>query len=151
MWLDRETFKFIVAHTPLIAIDLIVENEKGSFLLGKRRYPPAAKHFFVPGGRILKGESIEKAFGRITVQELGTKIPLDSARFLGVFEHFYDESLFGKEISTHYVVLAYRLNAPDDLFLPYIQHVEYIWLTVDEILARDDVHLYTKNYFREAL
>ncbi len=36
MWLPDETFKSIIQHTPFISIDLIVKNEKGDVLLGKR-------------------------------------------------------------------------------------------------------------------
>lgn len=41
MWLPDETFKSIIQHTPLISIDLIVRNEAGEVLLGKRVNAPA--------------------------------------------------------------------------------------------------------------
>jgi colanic acid biosynthesis protein WcaH len=148
MWLDEETFKCVVAHTPLVAIDLIVENKKGKILVGRRKNSPAKGYFFVPGGRIFKNETIKEAFKRITFQEIGKEIDIALATFLGVFEHFYEESFFGDEISTHYIVLAYKLQIFDDLSLPFIQHIEYLWLTIDELLNREDVHFYTKNYFK---
>ncbi len=61
-WLDYEPFKIVVQNTPLIAIDLIIENEKGEILLGRRKNPPSNGFLFVPGGRIFKGEYISDAF-----------------------------------------------------------------------------------------
>ncbi|WP_022846331.1 GDP-mannose mannosyl hydrolase [Desulfurobacterium sp. TC5-1] len=146
-WLDEETFKCVVEHTPLVSIDLIVENKNGEILLGKRKNRPAKNFLFVPGGRILKGETILEAFNRITLSELGKMIPISAAEFIGVFEHFYDDSFFGSDITTHYVVLAYKLVNIYDLNLPKLQHAEYLWLSSESILGREDVHPYTKAYF----
>ena len=148
MWLDKETFKCVLAHTPLVSIDLIVKNQKKEVLLGRRKNPPAKGFLFVPGGRIFKNETIEKAFRRIALEEIGKEIDIISAKFLRVYEHFYEESIFGKEISTHYIVLAYEVKIDKKLKLPLIQHKEYYWLTVEELLKRKDVHFYVKNYFK---
>ncbi|OAG27016.1 GDP-mannose mannosyl hydrolase [Thermodesulfatator autotrophicus] len=148
MWLDEETFKCIVAHAPLVSIDLIVENGEGKILVGRRKNPPAKGFLFVPGGRIFKNETIEEAFRRITFQELGKEIDAASANFWGVYEHFYKDSFFGDEFSTHYVVLAYKLKVTDSLPLLNSQHSEYLWLRIEELLNRKDVHVYAKAYFR---
>ena len=147
MWLELETFKYIVRYAPLISIDLVVENKNGEILVGRRRNRPAKNFLFVPGGRILKGETISEAFGRITLSELGEVISISVAKFIGVFEHFYDDSFFGSNITTHYIVLAYKIVSTKNLNLPKFQHTEYLWLSVEEILNREDVHPYTKAYF----
>lgn len=41
MFLRHEDFASVVRFTPLIAIDLIVENTRGEFLLGQRTNRPA--------------------------------------------------------------------------------------------------------------
>ncbi len=146
-WLDEETFKCVVEHTPLVSIDLIVENKNGEILLGRRKNRPARNFLFVPGGRILKGETISEAFKRITFSELGKEILISSAKFMGIYEHFYDDSFFGSDITTHYVVLAYKLVNVANLNLPKLQHTEYLWLSTENILDREDVHPYTKAYF----
>jgi len=73
MYLDTKTFKTVIASTPLIAIDLIVVNERKEILLGKRLNQPAKNYWFVPGGRILKNETLDNAFKRLTLTELGKK------------------------------------------------------------------------------
>lgn len=144
-------FLDVVRLTPLVAIDLIVRDADGRILIGHRRNRPARGTWFVPGGRILKDETLDAAFARIADAELGiAKLARSSARFEGVFEHHYSDN-FAEEpgVSTHYIVLAYALSPgntqqigrPD-------QHSDYLWLTPAELFAHPDVHENTKAYFR---
>jgi colanic acid biosynthesis protein WcaH len=64
MFLEKDTFKTVIASTPLVSIDLVVTNQNGEALLGKRLNRPAKDFWFVPGGRILKEESLAAAFRR---------------------------------------------------------------------------------------
>ena len=108
--LETELFKSIVEHTPLISIDLIIRNEDGKALLGQRLNRPAQNYWFVPGGRILKDESFENAFKRVTFEELGVQISINEAKFLGIYEHFYSDNFSGTCFSTHYVVHGYEIS-----------------------------------------
>jgi colanic acid biosynthesis protein WcaH len=147
-WLDKESFRQIVASTPLISIDLIVRNEQGQVLLGQRLNRPAQGYWFVPGGRVRKDERLAAAFERLTEGELGIRLPITSADFLGPFEHFYPDNFSGTNFSTHYVVLGYELISGTSLdTLPVEQHSDYQWFTVPELLASEQVHLHTKLYF----
>src|SRR3569832_198637 len=85
--LDADALAGIVAAAPLVAIDLIVEDPQGDVLLGLRRNPPAQGCWFVPGGLIRKGETLDAAFARIACDELGRAYARKEARFVGVFEH----------------------------------------------------------------
>ncbi len=64
--LPTDLFKLIVAHAPLVSIDLVVRNARGEMLLGLRRNRPAQDYWFAPGGRIGKDERLADAFHRIT-------------------------------------------------------------------------------------
>ncbi len=69
----------------------------------------------------------------------------------GVYEHFYEDNFAGEPgVSTHYVVLAHRLGlvGADPVVTPDDQHEALRWFPVAELLGRDDVHPYTKAYFR---
>lgn len=72
MFLDQTTFSTIIACTPLVSIDLVVTNANGQVLLGQRLNRPAKNYWFVPGGRILKNESLAQAFKRLTRDELSS-------------------------------------------------------------------------------
>ncbi len=145
--LPLEIFKCIVNYTPLISIDLIVENKYGQLLFGKRINEPAKGYYFVPGGRILKDETLTEAFRRITYEELGKSFAIEKAKFIGVYEHFYNNSFVGDEISTHYIVLAYKIKLDKNLELPNYQHENYKWLTKEEIIKDKEIHPYSKAYF----
>ena len=150
--LAPEDFDNVVRLTPLVAIDLIVRSPEGRILVGCRKKEPAKGFLFTLGGRISKNETLAAAFTRISLAELGVALRIENARFRGVYQHFYATNNHGVAgFGTHYVVLAYELNAAEqDLRLPKDQHGEFAWLTVDDLLRRAEVHENTKAYFRSA-
>ena len=147
--LPNSLFEKIIKNTPLIAIDLIVQDGNRNHLLGLRKNPPAQGYWFVPGGRIHKNETMEQAFHRICKDEIGHTFRLDQSVFLGVYEHFYDENFLGiKNESTHYLVLAYRLWTGDKkLMLPSQQHARYRWANSSSIVQDLTIHPYSRSYF----
>ena len=154
MWLDGEQFKGVVGTTPLISIDLIVRNTISQALLGRRNNRPAQGDWFVPGGRITKNETIADAYARLLYKELGVKGgSIDDAKFLGVYQHFYADSVFGDSPSTHYIVLGFEicLESVDICSVPLDQHDDYKWFDEAALLEMSEVHHYTKDYFRKSL
>ncbi|MDU5452526.1 GDP-mannose mannosyl hydrolase [Pseudescherichia vulneris] len=148
MFLSQEDFATVVRSTPLISIDLIVENARGEFLLGKRTNRPAQGYWFVPGGRVQKDEPLAQAFERLTQAELGVRLPLTAGEFYGVWQHFYDDNFSGSDFSTHYIVLGFRLKLNQaDLALPDAQHEAYRWLTPEALIADENVHDNSRAYF----
>ena len=143
--LNDMTFKTIVDSAPLISIDILLKKDN-KFLLGRRVNKPAQGYFFSTGGRINKNESIGNAMARIALNELNIELK-SIPKFIGVFEHFYDDSIY-KNVSTHYVDIAYEYEVKEIPDLPTEQHSEYKWFTIDELLESKQVHKYTKDYFR---
>ncbi|KAK47631.1 GDP-mannose mannosyl hydrolase [Caballeronia jiangsuensis] len=149
--LSNADFLTVVRLTPLVAIDLIVTDGNRRILLGHRRNRPAQGTWFVPGGRITKNETLDAAFRRIVHNELGVASAQRSAsRLFGVYEHLYDDNFAGAgDIGTHYIVLAYTMTLSGKVPIGrFDQHSDYRWLLPDDLLALDDVHEYTKAYFR---
>lgn len=148
--LTPKDFVSIIRLTPLISIDLIIRNQEDRVLVGLRTNEPAKGIYFVPGGVIRKGESLEQAFSRILAGETGLDEKISSARFLGAYEHFYESNRFNEPgYGTHYVVLGYELKLDHK---PQIktddQHSAVRWMTDAEILSASDVHENTKAYVR---
>lgn len=151
MWLSSELFRSVVASTPLISIDLVVTNPHGEIFLGQRLNRPAKGAWFVPGGRILKNETMDAAFSRLTREELGKAYQRSEARMLGVYEHFYDDSVFSESSegpNTHYIVLAYHivLTEKETLKPPHTQHDAYRWWSLAEVHESEEVHVNTRAY-----
>jgi uncharacterized protein YaiE (UPF0345 family)/ADP-ribose pyrophosphatase YjhB (NUDIX family) len=151
--LHAEKFLEAVRSMPLVSFDLLVRDAAGRLLLGRRKNEPARGFWFVPGGIIRKGETLEEAFARITLDELGQPLRLTEARRQGVYEHFYEENAAGVAgVATHYIVLAYELIWQSGLTgLPLDQHDEYGWFSEAEIRDHPRVHTNTKAYCRKRI
>ena len=149
MFLDKEIFSTVIESTPLVSIDLVIKNKRGEALLGQRLNRPAKNYWFVPGGRILKNEPLADAFKRLTLEELGQEFSLEQASLLAPFDHFYEDNVFGDDFSTHYVAIAYvlTLECALDKLPMNVQHDNYQWFNIDELMKLDEVHQHTKNYF----
>lgn len=147
-WLDPDELIELVRLGPLVSIDLVISDADGRILVGLRTNAPARDSWFVPGGRVGKGESLDQAFRRIARQELSLTIHRDETRFLGVFEHFYEDNFEGRpDVGTHYVALAHATTVDNaaDIHLDG-QHQRVRWLEKDELLSDPRVHRNTKAY-----
>jgi colanic acid biosynthesis protein WcaH len=157
--LSEEHFAQVIDGAPLVSLDLVLTDRSGRALLGKRLNRPAKGYWFVAGGRVRKNERLQDALLRLVMVELGygeslAVEALQNARFMGVYEHFYEENALDREgISTHYVALRYALEL-DDQQVAQInlddQHEEHRWWTVDELLASSEEHFHTKAYFQDS-
>jgi colanic acid biosynthesis protein WcaH len=148
--IPADIFMQIVRNTPLISIDLLLHNENNEILLGWRNNQPAKNHWFVPGGRIYKNETIKDAFSRIMTAETGLTMEMEQAGFHGIYEHFHPDQNFMDEagFGTHYIVLSFDIQLAGELnSLPLHQHSDYKWLAIPDLLDDPLVHQYTKNYF----
>lgn len=140
----------VVRRAPLISIDLVIEDGAGRVLVGMRVNEPAKGCWFVPGGRVIKDERLDDAFARVLLREVGWRRHRREAEFLGAFEHFYDTNFAGEpDVTTHYVVLSYRLEVPNPPpVTPDDQHEHLEWMPIPELLSHPAVHENTKVYFR---
>lgn len=154
--LDKQSFLNVVQNTPLVSVDFLLMRGN-EVLLGLRNNQPAQNFWFVPGGRILKNETITQALLRIADNELGIAELVKNSQlevtFYGIYEHFYDDCFANADISTHYVVLAHQVKLPANFDLPIVdeQHSAFKWWPIQELLASKEVHQYSKNYFLKKL
>lgn len=149
--LSAKDFCRVIDHAPLVSIDLIV-MQQGKVLLGKRTNRPAQGYWFVPGGRVRKNETLNIAFNRLSLEELGIQLDKENANFLGVHEHFYDDGVFGATPSTHYIALAFTLElTKNSVSLSQDQHSDVLWWDISEAVSSSSVHFYTKEYLQQLL
>lgn len=145
---DDQAFLGIIRHTPLVSIDLIIQNREGQVLLGLRRNRPARGFWFVPGGRIRKNETLAQAQRRISRVETGAE--LSGGRLIGAFEHIYDDNTFEvANVGTHYVTLGVLLQWPAQQPLNGDeQHQDFRWASIPELLDDPQVHPNTQRFFQ---
>tara|TARA_B100000242_G_scaffold292463_1_gene267925 strand:- start:776 stop:1273 length:498 start_codon:yes stop_codon:yes gene_type:complete len=156
MFLELKKFKEIVQNAPLIAIDIfIIKN--GKLLLGRRKNAPGKNLFFVPGGRIMKNETINQAFVRILNKETNfiLKNKSISSFFIGLDEHFYEDNfLDNNEFNTHYIVLLFLLKFDDlestnNKINLEEQHHEHLWFdNKRDIEIIENMNIYMKGYLK---
>ena len=102
--IPAKQYRAILEAMPVVCVDLIVRH--GSrFLLVKRKNEPLKDEWWVPGGRIFKGEMALEAAYRKLQEETGVK-PSRGFRFVGYYEDFYDNSAF--EVPCHTLSLLYE-------------------------------------------
>jgi colanic acid biosynthesis protein WcaH len=149
-FLPLPEFERLVGALPLVSVDLVLLNPRGQILLGKRRNAPARHWWFTPGGRVYKNEPLGSCLQRVVVSELGLQArDVQGAKLMGVWDHFYEDSAFSGEVSTHYVNLPHVLGLPHALginALPLDQHSAWRWQDVHTAAVADDVHPYVQVY-----
>ncbi len=82
-------FKRILQSVPISTVDLVVVRGRGKnreFLLGKRANKPYKGQWFIPGGRIFYGETLEQSVNRHLRRELG----LHSKHFKFLFHYCFN-------------------------------------------------------------
>ena len=145
--LDAQSFKTTIENTPLVSIDLCLVCD-GQILLGKRNNEPLKGDWFTPGGRIYKNETWQHALLRVTEVELGLcAIAVESFSLMGIWDHFYNNSAFDENISTHYVNLPHYLEFKSK---PQIilddQHDTCNWFDLAVVSNNEKFHRYMRNY-----
>lgn len=140
-WIPDGEWRTIVEHVPIVSVDLVVECPEG-VVLGQRSNEPAKDEWFVPGGRVQKGERLEAAVHRIATEELDADVKIREA--LGAFEHFYDTSEVG--CAKHYVAHGFYVWTEETSFESGTQHAA---MTVFDGLPTD-LHPYINEYLDAA-
>ncbi|MDR3543143.1 MAG: NUDIX domain-containing protein [Desulfosporosinus sp.] len=149
MKLALEQFRAIVRDTVLVSLDLLLINERDEVLVGRRTHGPARDYYFVPGGRVMKGETLAMALQRVAKEETGLCLSPDQVVFHGIYDHIYDDSYFeDSNISTQYVVIACRCAVSSDAqIVSDLQHESLHFVQIADITSDPKIHPYTRNYF----
>lgn len=107
--LSPDRYYDVIRDTPIVSVDLIV-RAWDRVLLGKRKNAPAKGFWFVPGGRVYKGETLREAAARVLKQECGIDVERHRFEFKKVDYHFYRDNFRDDTFGTHYVSVAFVLD-----------------------------------------
>ena len=145
-WIPGGAWKDIVAHIPIPSVDLIIVTDDG-LLLAKRQNEPAKGEWFVPGGRIQKGESLEEAVYRVAREELSVDVVIEEE--LGAYDHLYETADVAADVGgKHYVAHGYVVRPESDTITLDKQHSDAQYFDLD---ALPSVHQYVGAYLDGAL
>lgn len=101
-----ELYRQFIGNLPLACVDILVRRG-AQYLLIRRKDEPLKGQWWVPGGRILKGETAKEAAARKLKAETG--IETSDFKFVGYYEDFYERSAF--EVPCHSISLVYETTA----------------------------------------
>jgi 8-oxo-dGTP diphosphatase len=89
-------------ETPLVGVGAVILDQ-GSVVLVKRRFPPLAGEWSIPGGRLEIGETLREAVVREAREETG--LTIEPAEVLGVYDRLLRDE--AGRILYHYVLIDF--------------------------------------------
>ena len=103
--IPHDQYQAIVDALPILCVDLVLTNARGEYLLVKRKNPPLQGQWWVPGGRVLKGERLAEA----AIRKLGEELSLVTllAGPVGYCEYLLADSPHGSASGHHAVALVF--------------------------------------------
>ena len=142
-WIPDDEWETVVRNVPIVSVDLVVLTDDG-VVLAKRTNEPAKGEWFVPGGRVRKGERLADAVHRVAEEELGIEVEIVES--LGAYEHLYRESDVDGSGGKHYLANGFVVRTKAGRLVTDYQHVSVqITSTFSE-----DIHPYVKNYLKDS-
>ncbi|WP_135664245.1 NUDIX domain-containing protein [Halorhabdus rudnickae] len=141
-WIDADDWATIVASVPIVSIDLVVKTGAG-VVLARRTNEPASGEWFVPGGRVRKGERLQEAVHRVAEEELDADVTIEAS--LGAYQHFYRTADVEDAGGKHYLANGFVVRTDSETFALDDQHD-----AVDIFeTPPDDLHPYTAQYLAD--
>ena len=106
--IPKKRYIQILKDLPIFCVDIIVQNTKGEYLLIKRANQPKKGRWWVIGGRMLKGESLEQAAARKVREETGKRIK--DINPIGYFELIEGVNPFGRAFKYHGISVVFTAS-----------------------------------------
>jgi colanic acid biosynthesis protein WcaH len=128
--MPQKEFEHIAELMPMPCVNAIIKNEWSESLLLKRKNPPMKGEWWVVGGIIRKGESIEEALKRKIEEETAFK-NYRITRLIGVYSSVY------KERHCIEINIAVDVSGRPVPQLNW-EHSDYRWTMVARELTRPD-------------
>jgi len=128
-------------HT--LGVGAVVINSKNEILLIKERL--RGQYYKLPGGHIDDKEMISQALSREVFEETGIIVEFVKIVSLG---HFYPHQFHKSNL--YILCLAKPKSLKIDI-KDKDEIGEAIWLKLDDMLNKDDIHIYTKTIVKSAL
>ena len=106
--IPRELYGQIVQNMPIPCIDFVLVKD-GKILLVYRKEEPAKGQWWIPGGRVFKGEKLAETVKRKARDEIGVEVEIVKA--LGSYEYFSEKAVFDEVTTgTHAIVSCFLVK-----------------------------------------
>ncbi|NDJ61013.1 MAG: NUDIX domain-containing protein, partial [Chloroflexi bacterium] len=134
-WIPSELYLQILEHMPIACVDAAI-IAGGAALLIQRKNPPAQHAWWLPGGRVLKGELMHEAAARKAREEVG--IACQVGPIIHTAETIFPDGPHG--INVHTINSCFLLHPVDDRIDLRIDdhHIDHRWVSA----VPDGLHPY---------
>jgi len=110
--MENSMFRIIHEKTPIVCIDVVLIMTDGGFLMIKRKEEPAKDQWWLPGGRVLKNESLVSAARRKVLEETSLRIK-SLVKIVEGYELLFREDPFGHGRGTHSISTCFSAEVGD--------------------------------------
>lgn len=141
-FIPQEIYNLIISNIPIVCVDICIVKEN-KILLVKRKDAPAKGEYWIPGGRLFKGESLEECALRKAYEEVGLRCKI-------IKKMLVESTVFNdgpNEIPVHSVNIAFQLKPEEDKVCLDSHSDDYYWFTLNEEIPQY-FHPYIVNCFK---
>ena len=115
-FLGRKFYKEAVESLPIVCVDIFLFNSQDkTYLLVKRKDPPAKGLWWVPGGRLYKGEGFNNCCKRKCWEEAG--LDVQPLKILGFAATIFPDSAWNTQTHTVNVFMLAKITNCDKIEL----------------------------------
>jgi len=140
--IPEDLYKRILACMPIPCVDIVIFHD-GKALLVKRVEEPFKGEWWLPGGRILKGESLEDAARRKAKEETGLDVEI--MKKIGSYETLHERGSLGTK-GAHTVNIAFLARPGKAEIRLDSHHSSHRWIGHIE----DSLNSYVKDVLRDS-
>lgn len=142
-WIPTDTYRTILENMPIACVDIAIVAY-GAILLVQREDAPAKGMWWIPGGRVFKGEMLRDAAIRKARDEVGIECRVGP--IIHTAETIFEDGPLGIAVhSINACFLMYPAARDFEIQLDS-HHTKYKW--VDQIDA--DLHPYVRDCLKQA-
>lgn len=105
MIIPAPQYQQIIEVLPILCVDVVIKSHQGEYLLLKRDNEPRKGEWWVIGGRLLKGETLEQAVIRKVREETGLTVEI--VQPIGYYEAVSQKNPFGQAARLHAVSVVF--------------------------------------------
>lgn len=146
-FIEKSTYQNAVHQLPIACVDIFLYNSKlDAYLLVFRKNAPAKDTWWIPGGRLYKGESFFEAAIRKCREEINVKVrPIKQ---LGTYSTLFPDSEW--ECQTHTInTIVLAILSSDEKPEVNFDHADYQWRSLKHSPDAEDRYL--NQAYQEAL
>lgn len=111
MMIPPEQYARMIESLPILCVDIVIRNSGDEILLIKRENEPLKGEWWVVGGRVHKGETLEQAAIRKAKEEVGLQI--NNLQCIGYYEDAFETNPFGLATPLHSVSVVFSAIVND--------------------------------------